>query len=306
MPKMTIEQIKTNGQTIFDWKRKGLTTALMEAKNKLDDAFMAIDSGKLFDYGDSAIPRQQARGRILGEFLEKHIAIIELRDETGASIKESVDAVIGTGFDDITPAQQEHFDDKALSMRITAKTANNVNQLLDAANAVLDVAEGTPALVRKFDVEAFIDGYERLAGKVTEDDAGGNHAVYKRILDRFQQGRHSEAQKEALAVLDDAAFFNKIVYKDKLHEDALKSQLNVSGEAAKFMLEFPQAYAVYLDALKDAKFVGFTIARAGNKISDGDILVNPQLQEMERIRLVGRGGAEARKAWTELMAVDSE
>lgn len=165
MPKMTIEQIKNNGQTIFEWKRKGLTTALLEAKNKLDDAFMAIDSGKLFDYGDNAIPRQQARGRILGEFLDKHIAIIELRDETGASIKESVDAVIGTGFEAITPAQQEHFDDKALSMRITAKTANNVNQLLDAADAVLDVAEGTPALVRKFDVEAFIDGYEQFAAR---------------------------------------------------------------------------------------------------------------------------------------------
>lgn len=306
MPKMTIEQIKTNGQTIFEWKRKGLTTALLEAKNKLDDAFFTIDNGKLFDYGDNAIPRQQARGRILGEFLDKHIAILELRDATGASIKESVDAVIGTGFDDIAPAQQEHFDDKALTMRITAKTANNVNQLLDAANAVLDIAEGTPALVRKFDVEAFIDGYERLAGKVKESDAGGTHAVYKHILDRFQQGRHSEAQKEALAVLDDAAFFNKIVYKDKLHEDALKSQLNVSGHAAKFMLEYPQAYAVYLDALKDAKFVGFTIARAANKISDRDILANPQLQEMERIRLVGRGGAEARKAWADLMAVDSE
>lgn len=155
-------------------------------------------------------------------------------------------------------------------------------------------------------VEAFIDGYERLAGKVTEDDAGGNHAVYKRILDRFQKGRHSEAQKEALAVFDDADFFKKIVYKDKLHEDAIKSQLNVSGHAAKFMQEYPQAYAVYLDALKDAKFVGFTIAHVGNKISDRDILANPQLQEMERIRLVGRGGAEARKAWADLMAVDSE
>lgn len=141
---------------------------------------------------------------------------------------------------------------------------------------------------------------------MTEEDAGGNHAVYKRILDRFQAGRHSEAQKEAFAVLDEAGFFDKHVYKDKLHEDAIKSQLNVSGEAAKFMLEYPQAYAVYLDALKDAKFVGFTLARAGNKISDGDILANPQMQEMERIRLVGRGGAEARKAWADLMAVDSE
>lgn len=78
MPKMTIEQIKNNGQAIYDWKQSGLTTALLEAKNKLDDAFMTIDANKLFDYGDNAIPRQQARGRILGEFLEKHLSLIHI------------------------------------------------------------------------------------------------------------------------------------------------------------------------------------------------------------------------------------
>lgn len=297
MAKLNLNQIKQIGNELSEWKRKGLTAATLAAKNQLQDDIISINGNPLYKGVDGDKARLKAYGKAFKPLTDKHAEMLRKQKQARESLQTAVNDVLGAEPPAPDASRQQLFNAAALEMRIASRTAGNAKQFFTAVDSLIEAAGDSAALYRQIDVDAILDGFDRVnASKLQSNDKLANTTDIKRVIAQLEQGRYTSEQHEAKALLEDAAFFERPIYINGLHDDALTAQIDLVGAAvrsaatsAKVALDSPESYGLYLDALSQDTFATYVASRKNGRISDWELARSSELQQYEDVVLVSDG-----------------
>lgn len=93
-----------------------------------------------------------------------------------------------------------------------------------------------------------------------------------------------------------ATAFERPIYINGLHDDALTAQIDLVGAAvrsaatsAKVALDSPESYSLYLDALSQDTFATYVASRKNGRISDWELARSSELKQYEDVVMVSEG-----------------
>lgn len=297
MAKLNLSQIKQIKQETLEWKRKGLTTETLAAKTRLSDDIISINANPLYKGADGEKARLKAYGKAFKPVTDKHAEMLRKQKKARESLQTAVNDVLGAEPPAPSPTQQQLFNSAALEMRIASRTASNAKQFFAAVDSLIAAAGDSAALYRQIDVDAILDGFDRVnANKMGSNDTLANATDLKRVMARLEEGRFTPEQHDAKALLDDAAFFEAPLYVKGLHDTAFAEQARLAGASlrysdanAKAALQTPESYNLYLLALEQDDFASYVAARKNGRITDHEVNSNPKLQQFEDVIMVSDG-----------------
>lgn len=297
MAKLNFNQIKQISDELLDWKRKGLTAAIVAAKEQLQTDILLINGDPMLKGLEGEKARLNAYAKAFKPLVDKHAEMLKKQKQARDSLQDAVNNVLGAEPPAPTTSQQQLFNAAALEMRITSRTASDAKQFFAAVDSLIAAAGDNAVLYRQIDVDAILDGFDRVnASALQSNDKLVNTTDIKRVIAKLQEGRYTSEQNEAKKLLDNAAFFESPLYAGELHERVIAEQTGLVGAAfrstghnAKVALNNPDNYKLFLDALHQEEFASYVVGRKNKKIYDHEVAQSSKLQQYEDVIKISDG-----------------